>query len=77
MYWIVGFIFLCALGAVWSMLSDHESAHERRLRRIRKRLAQKEREQGADEVRPNAVPLEDETRPSGSRASSRRDPPPR
>lgn len=66
MYFIVGFIFLCALGAVWSMLSDHESQHDRRLRRIRKRLEQKQREERAGAVRPEPEPDASQTRPNDS-----------
>jgi hypothetical protein len=65
MYWIVGFIFLCALGAVWSMLSDHESQRDRKLRRIRKRLEEKEREQ-RESAGASPITAESETRPNDS-----------
>jgi hypothetical protein len=40
--WIAFFIAACALFAAWTVVSDHAHERERRLKRIHRRLAEKE-----------------------------------
>jgi len=42
MFWIASFIAICALFAAWAVVSDQADARERKLKRIRRRLQQKE-----------------------------------